>query len=99
MKDWQRRQLDRLAAAHTAGHYHHPKPAGCSDSFELQPMDETTEGRFVARIPKEGDGSRCFDSGHLAVRYAQAQADKLLVPIVVLDRLDGDCWTVNPAPK
>jgi len=63
-------------------------------------MTTTTEtGRFCVRVPREGEGSRCFDSGFRAVRYAQAQADKLSVPITVLDRLDGDRWTIQPAAK
>ena len=64
----------------------------------LETTTETEPARFAVRVPKESDeGSRCFDSGHHAVRYAQAQADKLAVPIVVLDRLDGDSWIVQPA--
>jgi hypothetical protein len=46
VKTWQRRQLDRLAAAHAAGCYRQPKPA--DDRFTLSPMDEATIGRRLA---------------------------------------------------
>jgi hypothetical protein len=50
VKEWQQRQLDRLAQAHAAGHYSHPAPA--DDNFTLAPMDEESIGRRL------GDAAR-----------------------------------------
>jgi hypothetical protein len=50
MKEWQRRQLDRLAAAHAAGHYRQPVPP--SANFDLSPMDESTIGRKVSEAAR-----------------------------------------------
>jgi hypothetical protein len=50
MKEWQRRQHARLAAAHAAGCYRQPKPA--DDRFTLSPMDEATIGRTLAQAAR-----------------------------------------------
>jgi hypothetical protein len=50
MKPWQKRQLDRLAQAHAAGHYRHPAPS--DDSFELSPIGESTIGRTLTQAAR-----------------------------------------------